>query len=78
MMEMAELGVKNALLIPTPGQTEQEYLAEYYEKKGYYHSVDQDKLYLLRDVETAKGFSGFEPEWKTKNTVKNFMKVVGL
>ncbi len=29
LMELAELGKKRALLIPTPGQTEQEYLSWY-------------------------------------------------
>jgi len=78
MMELAELGIDKALLIPTPGQTEQLYLAEYYEKKGYYHSVDQDHLDLSRDIETARGYSGFDPEWNTKQSIKNFMKAVGL
>ena len=36
LMELAELGKKQALLIPTPGQTEQEYLSWYYLQKGWY------------------------------------------
>ena len=78
MMEFVELGIDKALLIPTPGQTEQEYLAEFYKKKGYYYSVDQDHLDLARDIRMANGFSGFPIKWRTKKSVKLFMKAIGL
>lgn len=45
VMELLALG-KNALFVPTPGQTEQEYLADYYRKQGVFHSCPQDKLDL--------------------------------
>ncbi|MDR1543272.1 MAG: hypothetical protein LBS50_02445 [Prevotellaceae bacterium] len=35
LMDLYALGIKTAVLIPTAGQTEQEYLAEYFEKKGF-------------------------------------------
>jgi uncharacterized protein (TIGR00661 family) len=78
MMELAELGIKKALLIPTPGQTEQEYLAKLYEKKGYYHHVDQERLNLAKDIETARGFEGFTPEWDCAQSIKNFLKAIEL
>jgi UDP-N-acetylglucosamine transferase subunit ALG13 len=34
----------SALLIPTPGQTEQEYLAVYLSEKGWFDTVNQNKL----------------------------------
>ncbi|MFH2141374.1 MAG: glycosyltransferase [Bacteroidota bacterium] len=37
---------RNAILIPTPGQTEQEYLAEYYHEKSVFYSVKQKKFNL--------------------------------
>jgi len=40
---------KSALFVPTPGQTEQEYLAEYYEKEGLFSHCTQDKL-DLKDI----------------------------
>jgi hypothetical protein len=43
---------KQAVLIPTPGQTEQEYLAEYLRSEGYFYSVKQDEIHL----ETALRF----------------------
>ena len=56
-MELAELG-KKALFIPTPGQTEQEYLGRYYEDRGYFHSVSQYELDMERDVEKARQMTG--------------------
>lgn len=76
IMEMAELDLKNALLIPTPGQTEQEYLASYYEEKGFYHSVTQDRLDLKKDIETAQGYKGFSPKWSTDKSVKKILKII--
>jgi len=43
IMELISLGC-TALLIPTPGQTEQEYLAEYLSGKGWFTSVKQKNI----------------------------------
>ncbi len=75
IMELVELE-KNALLIPSPGQTEQEYLGEYLKEKGYFYSVSQNKLNLEEDIKKAKKFKGFNPPWKTKESVKKFMEVI--
>lgn len=45
---------KKALLIPTPGQTEQEYLARYYKTKGYFSYISQDEMELDRDLVDLK------------------------
>lgn len=58
MMELAELKKHRALLIPTPGQPEQEYLAEYYERQGWFHSRRQDLLDLAADVQNAAKYHG--------------------
>ncbi len=50
---------KKALLIPTPGQTEQEYLARYHRDKGLLYAVKQNKLDLKRDLELALSCPGF-------------------
>jgi len=57
MMELAELR-KRALIIPTPGQTEQEYLGRYCRERGFFHSVSQYELDLVRDVEIARQTTG--------------------
>ncbi len=50
---------KPALLIPTPGQPEQEYLSDELERKKLFHSVAQDELNLNRDIFLAKGMQGY-------------------
>jgi uncharacterized protein (TIGR00661 family) len=76
VMELAELDKKRALFIPTPGQTEQEYLAAYYEKQNFFHCVSQYSLQLKKNVEESKDFTGIVPLWKTQQSVKEFMKIV--
>lgn len=49
LMDLAILGNKKAILIPTPGQTEQEYLGEYFARQGVFLCQNQDKI----DLETA-------------------------
>lgn len=57
IMDLAALG-KNAILVPTPGQTEQEYLAEKlkYEKKYYFEH--QHEFNLMRAIEASKDYTG--------------------
>jgi predicted glycosyltransferase len=43
IMEMVSLKC-NALIIPTPGQTEQEYLAKYLSEKGWFSTITQGEL----------------------------------
>lgn len=43
IMELVSLN-RTALLIPTPGQTEQEYLAEYLTGMGWFSSLPQDEI----------------------------------
>jgi len=75
VMELSLLG-KKALFIPTPGQTEQVYLAGYHQKRKNFYSVDQDKLNLTRDVEEAKKYAGLFHKTRTDEAVDRFMKIV--
>ena len=76
VMELIELGKKNVLFIPTPGQPEQEYLADYYERKGYFHHAHQNRLNLKSEVEKSREFAGFIPEWRTTESVKKAIKFI--
>lgn len=58
IMDLCIIGGK-ALFIPTPGQTEQEYLAKYYHEKGIAYSVSQGNLNLETDIVKAMEFAGF-------------------
>ncbi|MBN2223360.1 MAG: hypothetical protein JW765_01655 [Deltaproteobacteria bacterium] len=70
VMELAELEKKDLLFIPTPGQTEQEYLSAYYEDMGWVHSVRQHDLDLVRDVARARTMKGFPPMSGSYNNIK--------
>jgi UDP-N-acetylglucosamine:LPS N-acetylglucosamine transferase len=57
IMDLAVLG-KKALLIPTPGQTEQEYLAEWLGGKGYVAHQIQSRLDLGAGLAALNNTSG--------------------
>lgn len=58
LMDLAVLG-KKALLIPTPGQTEQEYLAGHLHQMNYYSVREQTTVQLATDIPLALSFPGF-------------------
>ena len=58
-MDLAELR-KKALIIPTPGQTEQEYLADYLAEKGMFLSCSQRDFDLSAALPKLEEF---EPEF---------------
>ena len=64
IMDMVAIG-KQALFIPTPGQTEQEYLAQELTRKEYFYSASQEKLNLSADLEIAEKY--FPPDSILKN-----------
>ncbi|MEI7661215.1 MAG: glycosyltransferase [Bacteroidota bacterium] len=57
IMDLVTLG-KRAIFIPTPGQTEQEYLARYLMYKKIYFSMNQKDFDLLYAMEMSKNFPG--------------------
>ena len=59
ILDLSVIGTK-ALMTPTPGQIEQEYLGQYHNKKGSFYCVNQDKINLASDVEVAKKKTGIK------------------
>lgn len=57
IMDLVTLG-KRAILIPTPGQTEQEYLASFLMKKKIFFSQEQRVFNLLYALEMVKNYPG--------------------
>jgi hypothetical protein len=49
-MDLAELGL-SAILVPTPGQPEQVYLAGTLSRKGFFYSMDQQHFNLQVAIE---------------------------
>ena len=68
LMELAELG-KKALLIPTPGQTEQVLLAHRLMALNWFYSVSQEKMDLAKDIAIARGYPGAPTIPGTRETV---------
>lgn len=58
IMDLAILGVK-ALFVPTPGQTEQEYLARLMMESGYAFFVEQHKIDINQHIDKALEYKGF-------------------
>jgi glycosyltransferase involved in cell wall biosynthesis len=75
LMELAELG-RRALVVPTVGQSEQEYLAEYHRGKRHIHAVRQSELVLSRDVAIAETRPGLPRAYGTRESVRRFLGVV--
>ena len=77
VMDLAELGRK-ALLIPTRGQPEQEYLADYHDKLSHHMKRDLDCLDLESDLKKAESYEGHDCVPKTEESVKKFLEVTRL
>ncbi|KPV40264.1 hypothetical protein AN478_09160 [Thiohalorhabdus denitrificans] len=75
LMELAQLG-KKALFVPTPGQSEQEYLARYHRERGHTHGVTQSRLDLAADVAKAETFPGLPRTASAGESVRRFLDVV--
>jgi len=75
IMELIELR-KKALLIPTPGQTEQLLLAERLKTMGWFHTVSQDKLDLVKDIELAQKYPGSPPLAQTRYTLQKIYEIL--
>ncbi len=57
LMDLAVFG-KKAILIPTPGQTEQEYLATYHLQYKHYYFMSQKDFNLKQALINSEGYTG--------------------
>lgn len=71
IMDLASLS-KKAILIPTPGQTEQEYLAKMLHDKKICFTVNQNKLNLKTAIKESKKYAGFAKLDANQNWEKLF------
>ena len=69
VMDLAKLE-KKAFFIPTPGQTEQEYLAKSFMEKKICYSQKQNKFDFEKAVYESKQFTGFS---SFKNPTTNWI-----
>lgn len=76
IMDLSLLGGK-VILIPTPGQTEQEYLAERFKEKGIAFSVQQEDFdwhVALCESEKYSGFIPGENDGLLQETIQNTLR----
>ena len=70
---------KKAIFVPTPGQTEQEYLGNLYHKKKLHLCVKQSELDIKQIISESVSFKGFSDLQTTNylvDNVKEFLKSV--
>ena len=68
---------KNGILVPTPGQTEQEYLARRLKKRRIFYTINQKDFVLENILRGAHTFQGIIPEYnmeKYKNVIDQFVR----
>jgi Glycosyltransferase family 28 C-terminal domain len=75
LMELAELG-KRALFVPTPGQSEQEYLAAFHRERGHVWATTQRRLDLPKDLPRADACAGL-PRLATEASIRRFFELIG-
>ena len=59
LMDLTALGVK-AIFVPTPGQTEQEYLAQLHREKGSFYATRQKGFELEAALEASAPYTGIQ------------------
>ncbi len=59
LMDLTVLGA-SALLIPTPGQTEQEYLANHFDQQGIFMMQKQENINLKIALQKIKNYKGIQ------------------
>ena len=69
VMDLVKLR-KKAICVPTPGQTEQEYLTTMYERQGYFLRVNQDELNVETAMENMHKYTGITMEMDGNLLVK--------
>ena len=73
IMDLAVLG-KKALLVPTPGQTEQEYLARRLSEEGHFVVQRQDQINLEAGLEQLQHTQGLDPSLYTSDAFRQVLE----
>ncbi len=68
---------KKAIFIPTPGQTEQEYLGNLYHQKKLHLCVKQHELNVAKAMEQTSEYSGFSDFSETELLSENVKEFLG-
>ena len=78
VMDLSFMG-KKSILIPTPGQTEQEYLSDHLMKQNFAFCIDQEKFRLKAVLDLANDFKynmvDYSGQSRLKEVVGDFLKM---
>lgn len=75
IMDAAVLG-KKCIFIPTPGQTEQEYLADYHAALGHCIAINQNSFSLSEAIAQVKSIKGFKKGFYSDEGLNERLKIV--
>jgi uncharacterized protein (TIGR00661 family) len=67
---------KKAILVPTPGQTEQEYLAEYHMGRKNYHCVSEGELSISTQLDAALACTPPKLQHSVDRAVENAVGII--
>jgi hypothetical protein len=67
---------KKAIFIPTPGQTEQEYLAQLFMQRKIAYTQEQNLFNLQEAIKESEKYTGFENAGKNKLLEKRIMAIL--
>lgn len=68
---------KKCILIPTPGQAEQEYLAKHLYKSNLAYTITQHKFSLTKDMQAAENFPYRKPDVSMEEYKLHLARFVG-
>lgn len=75
IMDMCALG-RRSLLVPTPGQTEQEYLAQYHMSRGSYFCVSENDLDVRNQIGEVSSWNPPKLQHSIARTVENALGII--
>ncbi len=69
LMDYATLGLKQMILVPTPGQTEQQYLADRLQKQHLAYTASQKAFDLVAALQAVREYPGFRQGIDSRETL---------
>lgn len=77
IMDIVKMQCRNVILVPTPGQTEQEYLAEQFSKQTWFVSQEQTDFNLKKGLEKIVQTRGYPHTFNlTQDALKEAIKTL--
>lgn len=81
LMDLQQMGCQQLILVPTPGQTEQEYLAAHLSEQKIAYTAPQKNFNLVQALSQTIDYKGFAPKKNNsdfENTLLQFVQRIGV